>query len=216
MVFQGLSLIFGTHKYAQSKVGIVTFDTMITEEHKYNARVTNYPVEDGTIVSDHILKLPDVIVLSGLVTDTPLNIFASFNRSILAFQQLVNIFENRQIVQVTTGIKVYQNMAITSLDVPRNIRTGQTLTFNITLQQINFDDTIQVLAESDNVFSGVQDNTPASIVKDNTTTPLFKNDPPLSFQDQASSGQNVGVQSLTPVPTATLPNILETLPAIVG
>ena len=83
-----LSLIFG-RKYAQSKVGTVSFDTMVTEEHRYSSRVTYYPVENGTIVSDHIINQPDVVVLSGLVTDTPLTILAPYNRSVAAFNQLI-------------------------------------------------------------------------------------------------------------------------------
>src|SRR5271163_2844558 len=118
----GLSLIFG-RKYAQSSifslnVGIVTFDTMVQEEHRFTSRVTYFPVESGTIVSDHIINQPDVVTLSGLVTDTPLNIFSSFNRSIAAFNALIQLHERREIVHVVTGIKIYRNMAITSLDVP--------------------------------------------------------------------------------------------------
>ena len=132
-----LSLIYGK-KYAQSSVGIVTFDTMVSEEHRFTSRVTYFPIESGPIVSDHIIKQPDVVILSGLISDTPLNIFAPFNRSVAAFNALIQMFERRQILDVITGIRVYKNMAITSLDVPRTVKTGQTLTFNIELQQINY------------------------------------------------------------------------------
>lgn len=210
-----LSLIFGK-KYAQSRVGLITFDTMVSEEHKFTSRVTYFPVESGTIVSDHILLQPDIVILSGLISDTPLNVLAPYNRSISAFNALLYIFENRQIVTVVTGIKIYQNMAITSLDVPRTIRTGQTLTFHITLQRIIFDDTLQVLTTPGNLQSGVQDNTPASIVKDSTTIPYFQSDPQYSLADQAASAINTGVQSLNNIPTSILPNILLNLPLILG
>jgi len=210
-----LSLIYG-RKYAQSQVGIVTFDTMVAEEHRYSSRVTYYPVESGTIVSDHIINQPDIVVLSGLVTDTPLNIFALFNRSVAAFNVLIQIHERRQVVDVVTGIKIYRNMSIVSLDVPRTIKTGQTLKFNIELQRIVFDDDIQVLLNQGNVFSGQQDNTPRSIVADNKNIPILKNDPPFSLKDQASSAINVGVQSLNSVPVSTLPNVLISFAAIQG
>lgn len=210
-----LSLIFG-RKYAQSKVGIVTFDTMVAEEHRFTSRVTAFPVENGTIVSDHIINNPDIVILSGLVSDTPLNIFAPFNRSVAAFNQLTQIHAQRQIVNVVTGIRIYRNMAITSLDVPRTIRTGQTLTFNIQLQRIIFDDTIQVLTDQGNVFGGVQDNTPRDIVAENTNIPIIQNDPPFSLKDQASSAINVGVQSLDSVPPSILPNVLDTVNIIAG
>lgn len=218
-----LSLIYGKQKYAQSSINlsndgpaIITFDTMVSEEHKFSSRVTYFPIESGTIVSDHIINLPDVVILSGLITDTPLNIFAPFNRSIAAFNTLIQLHERRQIVDIVTGIKIYRNMAITSIDVPRTIKTGQTLTFNIELQRIIFDDTIQVYNSQDNVFGGVQDNTPRAIVAENTNFPIIQNDPPYSLKDQASTSTNYGVQSLASVPVAVLPNVLLNLSAIAG
>ena len=219
-----LSLLFKKNtKYAQSQfqnqennVPLITFDTMVTEEHKYSSRVTYYPVERGTIVSDHIFKQPDVVILSGLVSDTPLNIFAPSIRSIAAFNALVRIFEERLIIKVITGIKIYDNMAITSLDVPRSMKTGQTLTFNIQLQKIIFDDSLTVLNSAGNIFSGVEDNTPRSIVAENTNIPLIQTDPAFSLKDQASSATNVGVQSLNTVPQSVLPNVISNLLLISG
>jgi len=222
-----LSLLYKNAKYAQSQINmavqganigsnLITFDTMVSEEHKYSARVTYYPIERGTIISDHIFKQPEIVILSGLITDTPLNIFATFNRSVAAFNTLVQIYERRQIVDIVTGIKVYRNMAITSLDVPRTVKTGQTLTFNIELQKIVYDDEIQNYASQNNVFGGVMDNTPRNIVAENTNIPILQNDPPFSLKDQATTATNVGVQSLLTVPRAILPNVLVNLAAIAG
>jgi hypothetical protein len=218
-----LSLIFGKQKYAQSLFkyrfngpAVVTFDTMVSEEHKFSSRITYFPVENGSIISDHIFKQPDVIILSGLISDTPLNIFAPSNRSIDAFNALVQLHERREVFDVITGIKVYKGMSITSLDVPRTIKTGQTLTFNITLQKIVFDDTLLQLRDDQNVFDGVQDNTPRDIVADNDKIPLFQSDPPLSLKDQASSAANVSAQSLEPVPAAVLPNVTTNAALIAG
>lgn len=208
-----LSLLYGK-KYPKSQVssnfGTVTFDTVTVEEHRYASRVTHYPVEFGTIISDHIIKEPDVVAISGIVSDTPLNIFPSFNRSVAAFNQLVELQSRRLPVTLVTGIKVYTNMAIILLDVPRNIKTGQTLTFNIEFQKIIFDDTIQIELNAGNIFEGVQDQTPRAIVAENTNIPIMQNDPPYSLKDQAESPVNVGVQSLATVPAAMLPQVLAT------
>lgn len=223
-----LSLIYGANrKYAQSQINmavegpslgtnLITFDTMVSEEHRYSSRVTYYPIERGTIISDHIFNQPEIVVLSGLITDTPLNIFALFNRSVAAFNTLVQIYERRQIVDVVTGIKVYRNMAITSLDVPRTVKTGQTLTFNIELQKIRYDDEIQNAVSQGNVFGGVLDNTPRNIVAENTNIPFIQDDPPFSLKDQATSATNVGVQSLATIPAAVVPNVLKYTPLIFG
>lgn len=214
-----LSLIYGK-KYdkgqIKSEFGSVTFDTVVQEDHRYVSRVTHYPVEFGTIISDHIIKEPDVVILSGVVSDTPLNILAPFNRSTAAFNQLVLLQARRIVLDVVTGIKVYRNMTITSLDVPRSVRTGQTLTFNIELQKIIYDDTVQVELNAGNIFEGVQDNTPRAIVKDNSNIPFLKFDPPLSLKDQAQTAVNVGVQSLATVPTAMLPQVATVTRSILG
>ena len=208
-----LSLIYG-RKYAQSKVGTVSFDTMVTEEHRYTSRVTNYPVENGTIVSDHIINQPDVVVLSGLVTDTPLSILAPYNRSVAAFNALIDIHRKRQVVTVVTGIKVYYDMAIVTLDVPRTVKTGQTLTFNIELQKINYINNIDAFLNQPNVFQGVENNTPIQTVSDNSQIPILRNDPPFSLKDQAASPVSFGIQNLARIPTSILPNVLTNATAI--
>ena len=211
-----LALLFGRNKYAQGKVGNVVFDTVIMEDHRFNSRVTHYPVETGTIVSDHIINEPDVVVLQGLVSDTPLNILALFNRSIQAFNQLVELQQRREVVTVVTGLKVYPGMAITSMNVPRTIKTGQSLTFTIQLQRIIFDTSTRLLLDANNTASGVTNVTPRSIVKDNSQIPILNSDPPESLKDQASSATDLGVQSLQAIPISTLPNVLTMTSLIQG
>lgn len=208
-----LSLLYGK-KYPKGQVssnfGSVTFDTVTIEEHRYASRATAYPVEFGTIISDHIIKEPDVVSITGIVSDTPINIFATFNRSVAAFNQLVELQSRRLPVTLVTGIKVYTNMAIIGLNVPRNVKTGQTLTFNVEFQKIIFDDTVQIELNAGNIFEGVVDNTPRAIVAENANIPLLQSDPAYSLKDQAETAVNVGVQSLATVPTAMLPQVLAT------
>lgn len=212
-----LTVLYG-RKYdkgqVQSEIGAVTFDTVLVEEHKYQSRITHYPVEYGTIISDHIVKEPDVVNISGMVSDTPLNIFAQSNRSVDAFNRLVEMQARRIVVNLVTGIKVYTNMAIASLNVPRNIKTGQTLTFNIEFQKVIFDDTIQIELNQGNVFAGVQDNTPRQVVAENTDIPFVNQDPAYSLKDQAQNAVNVGVQSLADVPISIQPQVLTSVTAL--
>jgi hypothetical protein len=218
-----LSLIFGK-KYAQGAINnninnslnIVTFDTMMSEEHKYTSRITSYPVESGTVISDHILNLPDTIVLTGLISDTPLNIFATFNRSVSAFNALVNIHETREVVQVITGLKVYDNMALVNLDVPRTIKTGQTLSFTIEFQKIVFSNVLNVPINATNVFAGSTTYRSSNTIASNQNIPYLQNDPVDSLKDQASSTVNIGIQSQQPIPNAVIPNVAATTPQISG
>lgn len=203
-----LSLLFGK-KYDQSNIGGVVLDATLTEDHEYNARVTNYPVEDGRIISDHIINEPETVQITGIVTDTPLSFLSSFNRSINAFNRLIQIHRNKERITVVTGIRVYTDMVMTSLQVPRNVQTGQSLNFVIELQKIYLDSTTRLNLYDNDPFDKPKDVIPREIVADANKYPSsIQRDPITSLKDQASSGVNVGIQDLLPVPNKILPNIL--------
>lgn len=202
-----LSLLFG-RKYAQSNVGGVFLDATLSEEHAYISRVTNYPVEDGRIISDHIINEPETLQITGIVSDTPLSILSPFNRSTDAFNRLVRIHTNRERITVVTGIKVYTNMVMTSLQVPRNVNTGQSLTFVIELQKIFLDTSVRLNLEQNDPFNRAPDKIPREIVAEGNRFPFIQNDPTTSLKDQASSPVDIGIQSLEPVPPSLFDRIV--------
>lgn len=210
-----LSLLFGK-KYAQARIGTVFLDATLTEDHSYSSRVTAYPIESGRTISDHIINEPDVLQISGVVTDTPLSILSPFNRSIDAFNRLVGIHERKEIITVVTGIKVYTNMVMTSLQVPRNIQTGQSLNFVIELQKILLDSSVTLNLNENNPFNKTADRIYRDQVADAKKYPYIQQDPATSLKDQASSAVDVGIQDLLPIPNNILPNVLRTLPSLEG
>lgn len=203
-----LATLFGK-KYAKGRVGLVELDVTLSENHTFNARATNFPIETGGDITDHIINDPDILNLSGIVSDTPLNALSFFSRSIDAFNRLVEIHERREPITVVTGLKVYNNMVMTLLDVPRNIQTGQSLTFNITLQNIKFDSTAQLLVNRTTIFGGIQTNIPRDQVRSNQNIPFLMADPLDSLKDQASNGIDTGIQNLIPPPAAISERILQ-------
>jgi hypothetical protein len=203
-----LSLLFGK-KYEKTSVGGIFLDATLNENHQYNSRVTNYPVEDGRIISDHVINEPETVQITGIVTDTPISLLTSFNRSVDAFNRLVRLHTNRELVTVVTGIKVYTNMVMTSLQVPKNVQTGQSLTFIIDLQKVFLDSSVRLSLDPNNPFNKAADKIPREIVNDANVYPYLQQDPVTSLKDQASSKVDVGIQDLLPVPTNILPNILD-------
>lgn len=201
-----LSLLFGK-KYARTAVAGVVLDAVLTEDHAYNSRVTNYPIESGLIISDHIINEPDTLQITGVVSDTPLNFLAPFNNSINAFNTLVEIHNRRERITVVTGIKVYTDMVITSLQVPRNVQSGQSLTFVIDLQKVILDSSVRLTLNVNNPFNRVQEVVPREQVANADKYPFIQADPPTSLKDQASTGVDAGIQDLAPVPSIILPRI---------
>ena len=198
------------------EIGSITFDNTISEEYKFSSNVTSYPVERGTVVSDHIMNMPDTIILTGLVTDTPLSVFATFNRSISVFNSLIDLHERREVVTVQTGLKRYDNMAITSIDVPRTVKTGQTLTFTIELQKIVFSDLVNVARDPFNLQAGFQSIRSNEIIASNTQYPLLQFDSPTGLKDQASTTNSVGVQTLQAIPLAAIGGLFANRKLILG
>src|SRR4030065_929781 len=52
-------------------VGVVQLDCTISEIHTDEAKITDYPVQTGSVVSDHIRLQPTTIELEVIVTNTP-------------------------------------------------------------------------------------------------------------------------------------------------
>ncbi len=210
-----IALLFG-RKYYQSNIGGVFLDATISEEHEYNSRVTQFPVENGTVISDHIINDPIRLSISGIVSDSPIRFLSFFNRSTDAFNRLIRIHELKERITVVTGIKIYENMVMTSLNVPREVGTGQALNFSMEFQQILLASSVTLNLFQNNPFNQIENTIPRSQVADSEKYPVIQNDPPLSLKDQASSGVNIGVQNLQAIPPSMTPNILNNLPLLRG
>jgi len=141
-------LIFGEKRTLD--VGVVQFDCSVSETHNHEVDVTSHPVEDGADVSDHIRKLPVGLEINGLVTNTPVIFLASLqapspiwgdlkrttDRVDAAYEKLQEIMDNGEMVDVVTSLKLYENMAITSLSVVRDVDRGNVLDCTMSLREI--------------------------------------------------------------------------------
>lgn len=202
-----LSILFG-RKYDRTSIGSVVLDAVLSEDHTYNSRVTNYPIENGLVISDHIINEPETVQITGVVSDTPLYSLAPFNNSINVFNRLVEIHNRRERITVVTGIKVYTDMVITSLQIPKNVDTGQSLTFVIDLQKIFLDSSVRLTLNNNSPFTRTPSVIPREQVADASKYPFIQNDPSTSLKDQASSGVDIGIQDLAPIPQIILPRIM--------
>lgn len=202
-----LSLLFGK-KYAQTKIGAVFLDATLSETHNFVARVSSFPIEYNFSISDHVVIEPISLSIRGLVSDTPLNILSAFNRSIDSFNALLNVFNRKERLTVVTGIRVYRNMLITNLNIPRDVGTGQSLTFDIALQQVLYDTDIRLNLSENYPFKPTVVKIPRQSVAEANKYPNFEQDPVTSFKDQASTPQDAGIQDLQPIPKEVLAKVI--------
>lgn len=148
-----------TEKYTgPTLIGDVAIDCTVTETHTATATVTKHPVESGANITDHIRPEPVQLSVTGIVSDTPIG-SKQVQRAIDAGGAKVQITENEtptsaagfgrtawakleairvaaKPVKVTTRDRTYENMALTSLAVPKEAKNGGALYFTAQFEQV--------------------------------------------------------------------------------
>lgn len=169
----------------QYKLGDIEIDTNLNESHSATAQVTQYPVETGGNMADHIVIDPITLNINGAVSDIASNEFLdyglvglgkeivnflpggdSLTRSQTAWAQLRLAQTNRELLTVQTGLMVYQNMYIVALTSTQDKDTSQMLTFQATLQEVL---SIEFDTRADATTTSV-DNPVTETAKNNGTT----------------------------------------------
>lgn len=132
----------------RGNIGGVSIDATIHDAVGYSSQVTNYPVEDGSFISDNITIQPINLTLRGLISDTPLlatntheNIGyneESNSRVKNAYEKLLDLYFNKEPFDVVTGLDVYEDVFFVSFDINRNADTGLALSFVAKFQNIEY------------------------------------------------------------------------------
>lgn len=135
-----LSVIFALRPNRRVAIGAITLDATVDEHHEFSNEITDHPIETGSFVTDHVYEQPRKVSIEGEVTNSPVQYFGNIigisDRKAEAFDQLVALRDSRDIVTLVTGLKIYNDMAIESIVIPRNQRTGERLQFTATFKQI--------------------------------------------------------------------------------
>lgn len=145
---------FGSTPF-EGGVGFVQLDCSISETHTDSAEITAHPIEDGSITTDHIRKLPVTLEINGLVTRTPITYLASLlakpstfasagfipslpgsDRVDDAYALMQKMMDDGVTMIVITSLRNYSNMAIETLAVTRDSTTGQALNCTIILKEV--------------------------------------------------------------------------------
>jgi hypothetical protein len=107
-------------------------------------------VEDGSDISDHIRKMPITLEMNGVITNNPIVFLASArakspvttdtgnpsDRVGTGYDKLRELQETGELIDVATSLRDYNNMAIQSLSISRDVSTGNILDATLTLREI--------------------------------------------------------------------------------
>ena len=128
-------------KTVKAQIAELVLDASLNELHTMNSKVTQFPVEDGATITDHVFNEPVKVSINGIITNNPLpepgesffgeldNLPVPLYRAQAAYYDLLKIRENRLPVSIVTGLANYSNMMLNSLVINRNSRTGDSLEF---------------------------------------------------------------------------------------
>lgn len=126
----------------------IQFDASVSETHTNTAALTDHPVEDGADITDHIRLNPEELSMNVIVTNNPPIILASLRaqpvsgfadpatRAEDTHEFLRNYMEANVLVRITTTLREYRNMAITSMSVERNKDTSNIVNIDLTFRQV--------------------------------------------------------------------------------
>lgn len=135
-------------------------DAIFREAHEYANTPTEYAVQEGSVISDHIRQTPEEITIESITTNTPSGVDTGIiatqvrpdqsNRAQLSYNTLIewagyavnkqnDLLEQAQepaILTVITGLKVFPSMVIKNLRIVRDKQTGTSaIRYVITLRK---------------------------------------------------------------------------------
>jgi hypothetical protein len=120
-------------------LGGLEFDALIDETLDLQADIPDYPTEAGFSIHDAIITSPVRLDVTVYLTDTPVTWRQRFGKRRAADMalRLEQLFFERKPVTFYTSHRVYENMGIESIYIPRTPETGGgAFEVSMTLKQI--------------------------------------------------------------------------------
>ncbi len=135
-----LSILFG--RKTAGKIGELQLDVTVNENHNYVSDVSSFPIEDGSVITDHVRKQPIRLSMNGFISNHPIKLIGApaspvirssgnANRVEIARDYLIDLYNKSTLIDIIgTSLLTYTNMIMSSLSIPRDLQTGDSLRFS--------------------------------------------------------------------------------------
>lgn len=110
----------------------VLVDVVENENPTFSNEITEKPVEDGSVITDHINNNPTEITLDIIITGE----YGVTSEE--KYERLLEIRDNRELISVAGALQVYENMAISELSLEKNADNATGYSGSVSLKQIKF------------------------------------------------------------------------------
>lgn len=129
----------------------LAFDAATDIRHEFSSKVTSYPVEDKSTVSDHVVNENPRFTVSGVFSDATLEILSIPNnyKQAEVYRMLLKMRDDRKVVSLLTPLDVYSDLIVTNISIPRSTGQGDALFIDIEFEKIR-----RVSSELSTVFVG--------------------------------------------------------------
>ena len=119
-------------------VGSVQLDLLLSEQHSLGSTVSEFPVEDGSVLSDHIQLNLRVGKLKGLVSNYSMQDEGGdgvTNRAMNAWSLFKALWARRETATIVTSLELYEDVVVTNVSTERSSGTGDALEFDVSFQE---------------------------------------------------------------------------------
>jgi len=109
------------------------------EDHNRSSVMTEFTVEDGSIVSDHIIQKPQEVVIRCVQTNvSSVTNKSGYDMAVQALAQLESLWRSRDVFDLYTYHAMYNDMVVLNYNAVHNQPFRGALRFTITLKKVNF------------------------------------------------------------------------------
>lgn len=147
-----------------TNVGGVLVDAVLNDELVLDSIISDNPIEGGSVVSDHIINLPDLMNMTFRISDTPftaqrtasavfyalsdppvpvfsstLSTVAGFlagSEALSAYNFLRDLRKRKQSFKVVTTLGSFTDMIFKTIGIPRTSRDGRSVRFAVQIRQL--------------------------------------------------------------------------------
>ena len=152
------------------QIGGIAIDGFVSETTTRSSTMTSNPVENGLNVSEHIITQPLEYILEGVITDTPFAIAgvsgvadsesgivgksddSEETRSQEIYYQLVDLMNNKELLEVHTSLKTYDDLVMETISVIQNKDRSRSIWFTATFKQALLVRTATIEIDSENIL----------------------------------------------------------------
>jgi len=128
------------NKITGGSTGRIFADVKISEAHRFMSNVTEQTMEDGSVVSEHVIPQPEQVTLQ--IEETNNTIGSRFSGGFFGpqqtFEKLVELWENAVPLTVTTQHKQYTDMVIANMPMLHRAPYRNALQISVDLRKLRF------------------------------------------------------------------------------